>query len=82
MFQRLHMEEACPGAARPATKHSGRAATIGLEATPAINQRGFQPSGASSKPLNSKPGATVQPHSVQSPVVSAACQACAASATA
>ena len=33
--------------------------------------------GASSKPLKSKPGATVQPQSVQSPRLCAACQACA-----
>ncbi len=36
---------------------------------------GDQSFGASSKPLKSKPGATVQPHSVQSPSVCAACQA-------
>ena len=36
-----------------------------------------QPFGASSNLANSNPGATVQPTSVQSPVVSAACQACA-----
>ncbi len=36
---------------------------------------GDQSFGASSKPLNSKPGATVQPHSVQSPRLCAACQA-------
>src|SRR5580704_8317735 len=41
------------------------------------DQRGSQPFGASSKPANSNPGATVQPTSVQSPVDSAACQACA-----
>ena len=36
---------------------------------------GDHPGGASSKPLKSKPGATVQPHSVQSPRLCAACQA-------
>ena len=34
------------------------------------------PSAPSSKPANSKPGATVQPTSVQSPRLSAACQTC------
>src|SRR5262249_58113969 len=38
-------------------------------------QPGFQPRGASSKPAKSKPGATVQPTSVQAPRLSAACQA-------
>jgi thioredoxin reductase (NADPH) len=38
---------------------------------------GDHPGGANSKPLKSKPGATVQPHSVQSPRLAAACQACA-----
>ena len=37
--------------------------------------RGDQFFGASSKPSNWKPGDTVQPHKVQSPSVSAACQA-------
>ena len=36
---------------------------------------GDQSFGASSKPLKSNPGATVQPHSVQSPKLCAACQA-------
>ena len=40
-----------------------------------LGHRGAQPFGASSKPLNSNPGATVQPTSVQSPRLSAACQA-------
>ena len=40
-------------------------------------QRGGDQSGAANSNLpNSKPGATVQPTSVQSPVLSAACQAC------
>jgi hypothetical protein len=38
-------------------------------------QRDFQFFGANSNPLNSKPGVTVQPQSVQSPKLSAACQA-------
>ena len=38
--------------------------------------RGVQPFGASSNFAKSNPGATVQPTSVQSPVLSAACQAC------
>ncbi len=37
---------------------------------------GLQPLGANSNVAKSKPGATVQPTSVQSPVVEAACQAC------
>jgi len=37
--------------------------------------RGVHPGGANSKPANSNPGATVQPTSVQSPRLSAACQA-------
>ena len=36
---------------------------------------GDQPTGASSKPSKEKPGAIVQPTSVQSPKLSAACQA-------
>ena len=38
-------------------------------------QSGDQSFGASSKPENSKPGATVQPTNVQSPCETAACQA-------
>src|SRR6516165_61066 len=38
---------------------------------------GAQPFGASSKPLKSNPGATVQLNSVHSPRLCAACQACA-----
>ena len=42
---------------------------------------GDQPAGASSKPSKEKPGATVQPTSVQSPRDSAACQARAGTVT-
>ena len=42
---------------------------------------GDQPFGASSKPSKEKPGATVQPTSVQSPKDSAACQARAGTVT-
>ena len=40
------------------------------------NHAGFQSFGANSNFANSNPGATVQPTSVQSPLLSAACQAC------
>src|SRR5450830_493683 len=46
-----------------------------------VYRPGDQPAGASSKPSNVKPGATVQPVSVQSPRLSAACQARAGTVT-
>ncbi len=47
----------------------------------AFYRLGDQPAGASSKPSKEKPGATVQPTSVQSPRHSAACQARAGTVT-
>src|SRR5678815_3636109 len=66
-----------------AREHIARLVKLGGHGNPPYRPwlTGFQPAGANSNPSNEKPGATVQPVSVQSPRLSAACQARAGTAT-